>query len=135
MPLVTWDVSYSVKVARCDEDHKKLFALINSLHDAMRAGKGAEVIQKVVKELGDYTHFHFSAEEMLLEQTHYPALGPHRAQHRAFVKKVEQFQQDLKTTTTGQAISVVNFLKDWLANHIKQTDRQYSAHMNANGVS
>jgi len=135
MPLVTWDMSYSVRVAKCDEDHRKLFALINSLHDAMLAGKGALVVQKVVKELGDYAQFHFSAEERLLEQTHYPDLGPHRGQHRVFVKKVEQFQQDLKVTTAGQAISVVTFLKDWLTNHIKQTDQQYSAHLNAKGVS
>jgi hemerythrin len=135
MPLVTWDMSYSVKVARCDEDHKKLFALINSLHDAMLAGKGAQVIQKVVKELADYTEFHFSAEEKLLEQAHYPDLGAHRVQHRVFVKKVQQFQQDLKTTTTGQAISVVTFLKDWLTTHIKQADQQYAAHLNSHGVS
>jgi hemerythrin len=134
MPLVTWDMSYSVRVAKCDEDHKKLFALINSLHEAMMTGKGAQVIQKVVKELVDYTQFHFSAEEELLEQAHYPAFGPHRAQHRVFVKKVEQFQQDLKATTTGQAIAVVTFLKDWLTTHIMQTDRQYSAHMNAKGI-
>jgi hemerythrin len=128
-------MSYSVRVAKCDEDHKKLFALINSLHEAMMAGKGAQVIQKVVKDLADYTQFHFSAEEKLLEQAHYPDLGAHRAQHRAFVKKVGQFEQDLKATTTGQAIAVVTFLKDWLTNHIMQADRQYSAHMNAKGIS
>jgi hemerythrin len=134
MPLVTWDPSFSVKVARCDEDHKKLFALLNSLHDAMASGKGAQVIGKVVKELSDYTKSHFAAEQELLEKTHYPALGPHLAQHRIFVKKVEQFQKDLDAGVLGQAISVVSFLKDWLTNHIKQTDQQYSAHLNANGV-
>jgi len=128
-------MSYSVRVAKCDEDHKKLFALINSLHEAMMTGKGAQIVQKVVKELGDYAQFHFSAEEKLLDQTHYPDFGPHRAQHRIFVKKVEQFEQDLKATTAGQAISVVTFLKDWLTNHIKQTDQQYSAHLNAKGIS
>jgi hemerythrin len=30
---------------------------------------------------------------------------------------------------------VLGFLKDWLANHIRQTDRAYSAHLNANGVN
>ena len=135
MPLVTWNTSYSVKVAKCDEDHKKLFALINSLHDAMMTGKGPQVIEKVVKDLADYTHFHFSAEERLLEQAQYPDLPAHRAQHRVFVNKVKQFQQNLHITTTGQASAVVTFLKDWLTNHIMQTDKQYSAHLNAKGIS
>ena len=98
-------------------------------------GKGPQVIEKVVKELADYTHFHFSAEEQLLERAQYPDLAAHRAQHRVFVNKVKQFQQDLHTTTAGQASAVVTFLKDWLTNHILQTDKQYSAHLNAKGIS
>jgi len=47
--FVKWDQSSSVKSARCDEDHKKLFALIDSLHDAMLAGKGEEKIRQVVR--------------------------------------------------------------------------------------
>jgi len=135
MSLITWDPSYSVKVSRCDEDHKKLFALINSLHEAMSSGKGAAVVQQVVDELADYTQYHFSAEEALLEKTQYPALKSHRAQHQEFVKRVKQFQQDLTVAKSGQSVFVLNFLKDWLSGHIKQTDQKYSAHLNANGVS
>jgi hemerythrin len=134
MALVTWDQSYSVKIAKCDADHKKLFALLNQLHEAMSAGKGKEVIGRKVKELSDYTKFHFSAEEELLEKTHYPLTGPHLAQHRVFVQRVEQFQKDVEKGVLGKAIEAVTFLKDWLTNHVKQVDQQYSAHLNANGV-
>lgn len=134
MALVKWDPSYSVKVIRCDEDHKKLFALINALHDAMLAGKGGEKAQQVVKELTDYTKFHFSGEEALLEKAKYPALAGHRAQHKEFVAKVEQFQADLKSGKGGNTVAVLEFLKDWLTRHIKQTDQKYSAHLNAAGV-
>ncbi len=40
MPLVKWDPSFSVKVTVCDDHHKKLFAIINTLHEAMLAGQG-----------------------------------------------------------------------------------------------
>lgn len=135
MPLVTWDQSYSVKVARCDEDHKKLFALINQLHEAMSMGKGAEVVKQIVQELLAYTKSHFSAEETLLEKAGYPALAGHRVLHQQFVKQVEDFQKDLAVTSVGKAVSVLSFLKDWLAKHIKQTDQKYSAHLNAHGIS
>jgi hemerythrin-like metal-binding protein len=134
MPLVTWDESYSVRVEKCDEDHRRLFSLINALHDAMLAGKGAHVIQTVVNELADYTHYHFSREESLLEKTRYPALAPHQAQHQEFVKKVEQFRQDLKAGTIGESVFVANFLLEWLTNHIRRSDRQYSLHLNDNGI-
>ncbi|HVM91282.1 MAG TPA: hemerythrin domain-containing protein [Terriglobales bacterium] len=61
MALVSWNPSYSVKVEKCDTDHKKLFDILNKLHEAMSAGNGNQVVAKVVKELGDYTKFHFGA--------------------------------------------------------------------------
>ena len=134
MALVTWDPSYSVKVGRCDEDHKKLFALINSLHEAMLSGKGGEKVHVVVKELSDYTKFHFSAEEGLLQKTNYPGLEGHRAQHHEFVGKVENFRADLKAGKGGNPVVVLEFLKNWLTSHIKQTDQKYSSHLNTNGV-
>jgi hemerythrin len=100
----------------------------------MLAGKGAEKLQQVVKELADYTKFHFSAEEAMLEKTSYPALAAHRAQHQDFVKRVDQLGVDLKAGKGGNSVAVLEFLKDWLTKHVKQTDQQYSAHLNANGI-
>ena len=132
MALFDWKPSYSVNVKRCDDDHKKLFALINDLHGAMQTGKGSQMIEKVVGELEDYTRFHFSAEEALMAKTKYPALGMHRVEHQKFVQSLVKFR---KEGITGQSIAVLTFMNDWLVHHIKGTDQHYSAHMNANGVS
>lgn len=134
MSLFIWDQSYSVKVDRCDKDHQKLFVLMNTLHEAMSRGKGAEVVQQTVQELLDYTRVHFSAEEALMEKAGYAELPAHRAQHQQFIKQVEEFQTDLQVSKTGKAMAVLSFLKDWLAKHIMQTDQKYSAHLNANGI-
>jgi len=134
MPLVNWDPSFSVKVHRCDEDHKKLFLLINTLHEAMLAGQGSEKVGTIVKQLADYARFHFSAEEAMLEKTKYPELSAHRAEHQNFVQRVEQFQSDLASGKGGQSIAVGVFLNEWLSKHIKQTDQKYSSHLNANGM-
>ena len=131
MALYNWKPSYSVKVRSCDAEHIKLFALINDLHDAMQSGKGAQVIQKVVGELERYTQTHFSAEEALMAKTKYPALPAHRIEHQKFVATVAKYR---KEGITGQSITVLTFLNDWLVNHIMRTDQQYSAHLNANGI-
>lgn len=135
MGLLEWDESYSVKVEKCDEHHRKLFSLLNELHDAMKAGKGGQVIQSVVDALIDYTKYHFAEEEKLLEKTGYPALPSHRLQHQGFVRKVEEFAEDVKAgKVIGQSIAISGFLDNWLSQHIKQMDRQYSAHLNARGI-
>jgi hemerythrin len=92
MPLVSWNEFYRVKVGRCDEDHKKLFSLINTWHDAMSTGRGTVVVRQVVKKLADYTQYHFSAEEAMMEKTKHPALPAHRLPHREFSSQVKQFQ-------------------------------------------
>jgi len=134
MALLTWDSSYSVKVAELDGQHQKLFSLINALYDAMRVGKGRAILGQIVTELGDYTQTHFQAEEALMEQANYPALDGHRAEHRRFIAQVSQYKKDLEAGT-GNAVAVAEFLKDWLTKHIRRLDQSYSARLNANGIS
>lgn len=134
MALITWDQSYSVKVKRCDDDHRKLFDLVNALNDAMRVGKGNTVVGKIVAELGNYTKTHFKTEEALMAQTKYPALAGHKVEHQKFVAQVDQFQKDLDDGVAGDSVAVLEFLKDWLTKHIRQVDQNYSAHLNASGI-
>lgn len=134
MALVDWDPSFSVKVTRCDDDHKKLFSLVKDLYHAMGAGKSVQVVERVINDLAEYTLYHFTREELLLRKTNYPDFLLHRIQHQEFVQQVQQFQADLKTGKIVHPLAVAEFLNGWLANHIKQTDQRYSAHLNANGV-
>jgi len=43
----------------------------------------------------------------------------HRAQHQDFIKRIDQFQKDLAGGKAGNSIRVLEFLKGWLAKHIK----------------
>lgn len=134
MALVTWDQSYSVSVRRMDEQHQKLFALINALHDAMRQGKGQAAVQDRVRELAAYTVTHFRAEEELLRKSNYPGLVAHQMEHQKYVAKVNQLVEDTKAGKIASSISVLGFLKAWLADHIRRTDRSYAAYLNAKGL-
>jgi hemerythrin len=133
MPGFVWNESYSVSVSRCDEEHKKLFLVLNALHQAMSVGSGGSVIVPVVQELQTYARTHFQNEETLMEKTGYPALANHRAEHSKFVAKVGKFQEDLEKDAPN-SIEVARFLTDWLVTHIKKTDRLYGPHLNAKGI-
>jgi len=78
MPLVTWDQTYSVSVRKLDEQHQKLFALLNALHEAMRQGRGQAVVQDTLRELATYTVTHFRAEEELIAKPTIPGSPPTR---------------------------------------------------------
>lgn len=135
MALFTWNDSYSVKVAMCDQQHKKLFEIINELADAMRSGKGNEVVGRTVGELLEYTRTHFSQEEALMQKANYPELQSHQEMHRKFVAQIESFIQQAKEGKVTNSIQVLNMMRDWLVNHIQKVDKQYSAQLNAAGIS
>lgn len=135
MEFMKWDQSYSVKVKACDDDHKKLFGMINSLHDAMKAGHGADKLGEIVRDLGNYAKYHFDREEAFLEKAKYPDLPSHRAQHHAFIQRVEGFRKDLAAGKGGQSVAVAEFMNQWLTGHIRQTDQKYSSHLNSHGIS
>jgi hemerythrin-like metal-binding protein len=128
-----WNESYSVNVSRCDEQHKKLFSLLNGLHQAMSVGSSRSIIAPVIQELHAYAKTHFQTEETLMEKTSYPDLAKHRAQHLSFVAKVEQFEANLNEGAVV-SIEVADFVRDWLVNHIKKTDRLYGPHLNGKGI-
>ena len=134
MPLATWDQSYSVSVAKFDEQHQKLFSLLNGLHDAMRQGKGQAIVESTLHELALYTVTHFRAEEELLRKSNFPGFAAHRAEHQKFVARVNGFIEEMKAGRVASPISILGFIKDWLTDHIMRTDRAYGAYLNAKGV-
>jgi len=130
MSLFTWSDSYSVNAPGIDAQHQKLFDLINSLHVAMIQGKGKEVLEQILDGLVDYTKVHFAAEELLLEKINYPDLQAHVAEHDAFIRKAYALQTDYRNGKVALTLPVMEFLKDWLLNHILKTDKKYMPFVN-----
>jgi len=134
MSTFAWNDTYSVHVQQFDAQHQKLFAIINELADAMRVGKGEDVIRDVVGQLAVYTRTHFLQEEVAMRQTGYPGLAAHQEQHTKLMAEVERYKSDLIEGRKPNIIAVLNFLRQWLVNHIQTTDKKYSDHLNQRGV-
>ena len=135
MPLMQWNTDFAVKVTQFDHDHQLLFKMVNELHDAMLAKKGREVLGGVLSQLASYTHQHFSAEERAMLRTSYPGYRQHVEEHRQLTDKVMEFMTEFEKGNALISIDLLIFLRQWLENHIKVTDRAYGAHLNAKGVS
>jgi hemerythrin len=134
MPMV-WDEKYSVKVRELDNQHKKLFEIINKLDSHMRQGKGKEILGSVLKDMVDYTKIHFAAEERILRDSGYPDYAQHKAIHEKVTEKVSTIHSKyLQGNGLNLSIEAMNYLNDWLQKHILGTDQKYSSHLNGKGL-
>ena len=94
MSLIKWNDSFSVNVVKIDQEHKKLVAMVNDLTDAMKAGKGKDVLGKILDGLIAYTASHFQTEEQYFRQVKYPYAEEHKKEHAAFVRNVLEFKKE-----------------------------------------
>lgn len=116
---VEWSDALSVGVPAVDEDHKKLVSLVNELFSACFAGGGNDAVSAVLKELLDYTQYHFAREEAFLRSHASPTLESHAEEHRKLTGQVLAISRQ---GTSALSDDVLLFLRDWLMYHILETD-------------
>ena len=133
-PIHWDDAAMSVGITEIDEQHKVLVGMINDLNEAMRAGRGKDALEDMIRGLKDYAAFHFGHEEKLMSSHDFPGLLAHKARHRDFVKQVVDFEKGFASGKAALTMEVMQFLKDWLVEHIQGTDRGYTKHLNDRGV-
>ena len=124
MALINWSNMLSTGVAEQDNQHKKLIDLINSLNDAMQAGHAADVQGKVLAELVKYTVSHFDYEEKLMAQHKYEDTPAHKAEHAKFVQTAGDLKKKFDSGSAVITNDIMNFLREWLTNHIMKTDKK-----------
>ena len=127
MALLTWNKSYSVGVQKIDSQHTVLFTILNDLHAAMMKGQAQSLTGTMLHKLADYTHTHFAEEEAMMATAKYPGLADHKLKHRELVKQVEEYVLSYDKGEISLNLKLLNFLRDWLTNHIQKVDMAYSA--------
>lgn len=132
--FIEWSESLSVGIMELDDQHKRLIDLINQLNEAMKVGKGKDVMGKVLTSLVDYTKYHFGTEERLMQTHAYQSYVIHKKAHDDLTKQAMDLQKKYEAGTLMVTIEVMNFLKDWLSKHIMSTDKQYTTCFKGKGV-
>lgn len=121
-----WRETYSVHIPQIDAQHRQLVGLINELHTAMLQGEGDPALGHIFSELVRYTESHFAFEESLLQQRGFSALEAHRAEHRKLTQEARDLNDRFRSGKLLMTMKVMQFLKEWLANHILTRDMQYA---------
>ncbi|WP_136715951.1 bacteriohemerythrin [Halorientalis salina] len=126
-PFAEWDDErYSVDIERFDEQHKRLFGLLNDLHTAMDEGHSDEKVGDILRELERYTEYHFGDEEEFMQDCGYAmdcadCFYNHRDMHEKFADRVSELREKHEN---GEYITmeVLTFVRDWLDSHIAASD-------------
>lgn len=134
MQYVPWSDSLSVGVRVVDEQHQQLLHMFNSLGDAMRAGTGHEELIKLMHGLASYALEHFSTEEELMQQIQYGEYEDHHAKHQEFTAKILAFNEEHKRGNALLTTEVHLYLRDWIVNHIMETDLRMKGAFQAAGI-
>jgi hemerythrin len=118
---------YKIGVEHIDEQHKKLFELADKaymlLKDELALDKYDKIVQ-LLDELKEYTIFHFRSEEEYMESIGYKRLFTQKIQHDNFIKELENVDySSIDAKQDESLVKILNFLNDWLVEHILKTDK------------
>jgi len=134
MPLISWSDEFSTGIKKIDDQHKCLIELVNRLHASMKSGQGNAVIGSILEDLLNYTVFHFSTEEAYFRQYDFPEHLLHKKEHDALTQKTKALQASHREAKLTITIEVMHFLRDWLRNHILQSDQKYAPFLRSKGI-
>lgn len=131
--LVTWSDDLKLGIEIIDEQHQSLVHLLNNLYWVHKSGKADKLISHILDELIAYSEFHFESEEILMAKSGYKNLESHRKIHGNLIDQVVEFSEQYRQGKKDVDQSLLDFLRDWLVNHINKEDRQYQPAMQAAG--
>lgn len=118
---------YKIGVEGIDEQHKKLFELADKAYVLLKDEFALDKYDKIVaiiNELKNYTIFHFKSEEEYMKSIRYKKLFTQKIEHAKFIKALEEI--DLRHLDENQdegLVTMLNFLNDWLTEHILKNDK------------
>jgi hemerythrin-like metal-binding protein len=120
-----WKDEYSVHVEEIDNQHKKLVELIFKLFNALNENSAKEELGGILSELIEYAEYHFSTEEKYFKKFKYEYTDEHNKEHRNFEEKMIDLQKKHIDNEIEISFELIDFLENWLLEHLITADQKY----------
>lgn len=131
---IQWDQSYSVGINTFDQHHQNILKLLNTLEESAKTeGTSSAQVIDALKELLDYSVYHFNAEERELQAYNYPNLQQQKNEHKKFTAKIENFSAMYLAGSEPNVSDVIDFLRKWILTHIHEVDKNYGSFLQEKG--
>lgn len=119
-----WYNNYNIGVEQVDQQHQQLAKTISKLQKSLKQGRFTPETGETLKFLVRYTKEHFQDEEALMAKINYTEIEQHKKLHKKLVDQVVDILLDLKKGKQLDAYELIDFLTDWLINHIVKEDKR-----------
>ncbi len=130
MDKIEWSDQYKVGDQDIDLQHERLFSIFNRLAEGLDDKNALSEMDAVFTQLMGYVKNHFRTEERLMKKVGYPNLKAHKEKHEKINAKLKKIQKEFRAAKgkkrQAQAEGVATFLGNWLQEHIKGEDQQYT---------
>lgn len=123
--MVDWSSDFEVGIPEIDDHHRAMVEMVDRLWQALVRNASEGELGQGLDELEQYALNHFALEEAVMERLQYPGFEDHRANHRAFARRISHARQAHRG---GEPLSLPNLrlLKNWLMEHMTRADRDYA---------
>ena len=123
MNPIQWRESLSVGNEMIDNDHKKIFDIINDCQYAFEI-RDLRALQYSFERLYKYADEHFDREINLQRAIHYPLFRPHMDEHDALRRRLTHIRDQAMACGPRRQIreEISDLLRDWLLDHIIKED-------------
>lgn len=119
---------YLTGIEFIDNEHRRLFEIADEVYELSVNEFIADKydnIKDVLRELREYTKMHFAHEEEYMKSINYKKMFTQIMEHKAFVEKLDELDIDSLDENSDEIISeILEFLTNWLVNHIMYNDKQ-----------
>lgn len=125
---IEWKSNLSVGDRQIDDDHKRLFQIINDYEKAIKL-KNIQELKRVFEDLVSYADEHFAREEKIMFKKNYPFAEAHVRHHADLREELKSFHQGLVVEKKFKPAEASAFLKTWLIDHIIAEDLSFKKHL------
>ncbi len=132
--ILEWNDKYSLNISLIDEQHKKLFEIINKAIIAEKNSKVANDVLGILDEMTEYALKHFETEERYMKEFNFPEYQAHRNEHIDFTNNSIDYKNRVVSGDFQIINEILEYLKQWLVNHIQVTDKKYTDCFKKNGL-
>jgi len=122
---ITWTPSMSVGVVEIDNQHKEFIKIISDFYNAFEENKLKTELENTLKKLIEYADFHFKTEEAYFDKFDYEFKDEHKKEHEKIRQKALLFLERFKEEGADIVIEFMEFITDWLVDHLEEQDQKY----------
>jgi hemerythrin len=129
--FINWNESLSVCIKEIDKQHKHFIEIINQAYKA-HFEKNKNLMNDTLNDLIEFARIHFSTEENYFKKWDYPFAEEHMEEHEKLLLKVLEFKEKFDSGKCD-CDKFLEFLKDWLENHLMTNDKKYFKYFHEKG--